>query len=382
MTLARIVAVLVAGLVALSASVALAPAAGADVAEEARLYELTNQSRAQNGLGALSYDGAATGVARAWAQELANSGSLRHNPNLVAQVDAHVTRDWTRLGENVGYSSTVDQVQTAYMNSPGHRANILGDYNRVGVGAVRDGSGRLWTTVVFIKGPALASPPPPPPVVPASTFAPFPSAQAFAAQQFVDVLARQADPAGLLTWTSALSTGSVTPAGMVANLANSAEAGTVVEPVNRLYRAFFRRSPDAGGVTYWVGRLRAGAGLNQVAGAFAGSAEFGATYGMLSNQAFVDLVYRNVLNRRADPAGAAYWVGQLNTGRLSRGGVMVGFSESSEYRAATRWWNDVVQLYVGLLRRSPDQAGLEYWTGQLRNGRSLADLAGSILGSA
>jgi hypothetical protein len=375
--------VFLAALVAVSASLALAPHAVADdLSDEARLYELTNQSRAQNGLGPLAYDPAAVGVARGWARELARSGQLRHNPNLVAEVDAHVTTQWTRLGENVGYSSTVDQVQGAYMNSPGHRANILGDYNRVGVAAVRDGGGRLWTVVVFLKAPALQVAPPPPPQVPASTFAPLPSAQAFAGQQFVDLLSRSADAAGLLTWTQALSSGAVTPARMVSDLVASTEARQLVEPVNRLYRAFFFRSPDAGGLSHWVGRLRGGAALSEVSNAFAASPEFAATYGSLSNQAFVDLVYRNVLGRSADASGLAYWVGQLSGGRLNRGGVMIGFSESSEYKAATNHWNKVVQLYVGLLRRAPDRTGAQHWIGQLRDGHSVSELAAALLASS
>lgn len=374
--LARTLLALFVGLVVTAGSLALAgPASAGNAEDESRLFELTNRSRAENGLAALAYDGAASGVARAWAGELARSGSLRHNPNLVAQVDAQVTRDWTRLGENVGYSSTVDQVQTAYMNSTGHRANILGAYNRVGVGAVRDGTGRLWTTVVFLQAPAL-------PAVPAAAFAPFSSAQAFANQQFVDLLARQGDASGLATWTAALQAGTTSPAAMTASLANSAEASMLVEPVNRLYAAYFERSPDAGGLQFWVGRLRGGAGLGAVSAAFASSAEFVGTYGSLSDQAFVDLVYRNVLGRNADAGGLAYWTGQLAARRLDRGGVMIGFSESAEYKSATAAWNDVVQVYVGLLRRAPEPAALDYWAGQLRAGASLATLISNVLASA
>jgi uncharacterized protein YkwD len=379
----RALAAIVALLVAVAATLALAsePAGATIEQDEARLFELTNQSRAANGLGPLAYDGAATGVARAWAQELANSGNLRHNPNLVAQVDAHVTRDWTRLGENVGYAGSIDSVHNAYMNSAGHRANILGAYNRVGVGAARGGDGRVWTTVVFLQGPAIAAPPPPP-AVPASTFSPFPSAQAFASQQFADVLGRPADPGGLAAWTNSLNAGAASPAAMVANLVNSQESAMIVEPVNRLYRAFFKRVPDAAGVQYWVGRLRSGAGLQEIANAFVGSPEFRSTYGSLSDQGFVDLVYRNVLNRGADPAGIAYWVGQLLRGALDRGGVMIGFSESPEYKSGTWSWNDVVQVYIGLLRRSPEPAAITQWTTHLRNGGSLEDVTRTILASA
>jgi uncharacterized protein YkwD len=369
-------AVLTALLAVAAASMALAvPASAGTVEDEGRLFELTNQARAQSGLAALAYDSGAVGVARGWAQELARSGNLRHNPNLAAQVDAYVTNQWTRLGENVGYASTPDEVHSAYMNSSGHRANILGDYNRVGVGAARDASGRLWTTVVFIKGPSLST-------APSGAFAPFASAQAFAGQQFVDVLGRPADSAGLASWTNALQGGSTSTAGMVASLVNSAEAGMVVEPVNRLYLAYFRRNPDAAGLQYWVWRLRGGATLGQVSAAFAGSPEFVGTYGSLSDQAFVDLVYRNVLGRGADAAGLTYWVGQLTTRRLDRGGVMIGFSESAEYKSKTWAWNDVVQVYLGLLRRSPDSAALSYWGGQLMAGAPLTNLVSTVLASA
>ncbi|MBA2282843.1 MAG: CAP domain-containing protein, partial [Acidimicrobiia bacterium] len=136
----RMVVAALAALVAVTASIALASPAAADTAtDEARMYQLTNESRAANGRGALAYDGAASGVARAWAVELARSNNLRHNPNLVAQVDAQVTRSWTAIGENVGYAGGVDQMQQAYMASAGHRNNILGNYNRVGVGAARGG---------------------------------------------------------------------------------------------------------------------------------------------------------------------------------------------------------------------------------------------------
>lgn len=260
--------VVVAGALALTAR----PAAAGPVDDEARLFSLTNQSRAAAGLAPLAYDPAAVSVARGWAAELARSGQLRHNPNLVAQVDAHVTNRWTRVGENVGYSATVDQVHGAYMASPGHRANILGDFNRVGVGAAYDATGRLWTTVVFIKGPALGN-------------------------------------------------------------QNAALVDT--SAIDRLYLAYFRRRPDAAGRQYWIGRLLSGTGLGQISAAFAASPEFVGTYGLLDDRGFVELVYRNVLGRAPDAQGLFYWVAQLGSGRLDRGGVMVNFSESPEFKAIT-----------------------------------------------
>jgi hypothetical protein len=289
-----------------------------------------------------------------------------------------VTREWTRLGENVGYAGSVEGVHAAYMNSPGHRANILGDYNRVGLGATRDANGRLWTTVVFLRGPSLTAPAPTPnhPAVD-----PFPSAEAFTIQQYRDVLARSASADEVRRWATAFREGRATPAAVPTLLVSSAESAMVVDPVNRLYLAYFRRTPDAAGLTHWVGQLRSGAGLEGVSTAFASSEEFGSTYGARTDEGFVDLVYRNVLGRPSDEAGRAYWTRQLASGQMARGEVMTGFSESDENRGATALRNEIVETYVALLRRPPDDQGFEHWATERRNGSPLSELVTTLLDS-
>lgn len=352
--------------------------AAAVSAEESELYNLTNQARAARGLGPLAYDGAASNVARTWAQELARSGSLRHNPNLVAQVDSQVTNQWTRVGENVGYAQSIPAVQNLYMASAPHAANILGQYNRVGVGTARDGAGRVWTTLVFILGPAL---PPPAPTVDPAVFRPFTTAPSLVDQQYRDLLGRPADPAGLSTWSGQLLSGQQTPASLVTTLLTSGESNALVAPVARLYEAYFLRLPDPGGFDYWVNYMRRGATLAQVSAAFAASPEFVARYGALSQSGFVDLIYRNVLGRPADLGGLTYWVGQLVNGLRDRGSVMLGFSESAEHVRATWARTTVTLTYLGMLNRTPDAGGLAYWAGQLAAGRPLQPLVASIWAS-
>jgi uncharacterized protein YkwD len=55
-------------------------------------------------------------------------------------------------GENIAYGNvSADQMMTMWMNSPGHRANILNpSFTRIGVGAVRTSSGRWWATQDFV----------------------------------------------------------------------------------------------------------------------------------------------------------------------------------------------------------------------------------------
>ncbi len=372
----RCAAIVVVGLVASLASLSLAAPASADQAgDEARLFQLTNESRASNGLGPLSYDPAASNVARRWAEELGRSGVLRHNPNVAAEISAQVTNQWTSLGENVGYTGTVESAQAAYMASTGHRHNILGDFNRVGIGIVRV-DGRVWSTIVFLRAPAIPYSAGP------ITFAPFSSAAALVAQQYTDLLGRPADAGAVGGWGMALSSGQATQASMVASLVSSAELSGLVKPVARLYLAYFGRSPDVAGLYHWVSRLRAGTSLASVSESFTLSPEFLLRYGLLDNRGFVDLVYRNVLHRGADPAGAAYWGGRLSAGTISRGGVMAGFSESGEYSRGTATLVDVIVVYSALLRRAPDASGLAYWMGQLQAGAPLARLAVGLLGSS
>ena len=68
--------------------------------------------------------------------------------------------------------------------------------------------------------------------------------------------------------------------------------------------------------------------------AFINSVEFINNYGAnISNEQFVTNLYENVLGRSPDLAGLNYWSQQLNNGIESRNDVLIGFSESAENKA-------------------------------------------------
>ena len=136
--------------------------------DEAGFFDATNAYRQANGLPAMQYDAAASAVARGWSQSMASSATLSHNPNLVNAIQAYVEPNWSRIGENVGFGPSVNSIQNTFINSPPHRANVLGDYNRVGIGVVRDGNNTIWVTLDFVKGPSLVVQAPPPPQPPSS----------------------------------------------------------------------------------------------------------------------------------------------------------------------------------------------------------------------
>lgn len=144
----------------------------------------------------------------------------------------------------------------------------------------------------------------------------------------IAVLASLAVPVG--TGTIATSAGAQEPS-RAADVAYDGSVDGFDGTIYRLYRAFFLREPDGDGVTYWINEARYGRyPVGSIAEEFARSAEFTQRYGTLPDGAFVDLVYRNVLGRAAEPEGRAYWMGQLQSG-MQRGHLMLYFSDSVEF---------------------------------------------------
>jgi uncharacterized protein YkwD len=148
---------LVGFLLTVAALIGLAGAASAAThadAEESFAAKI-NEVRAAAGLAPLAVDVQLTQVARAWSGVMAGEDTLYHNPHFAEQV----TSDWTRVGENVGTSiktgagtaELVARLHDAFVASPPHHANILGDYSQVGVGVVVTDAGKMWVTVNFAK---------------------------------------------------------------------------------------------------------------------------------------------------------------------------------------------------------------------------------------
>ncbi|HEV2612061.1 MAG TPA: DUF4214 domain-containing protein [Noviherbaspirillum sp.] len=102
----------------------------------------------------------------------------------------------------------------------------------------------------------------------------------------------------------------------------------------RLYQAAFGRKPDLSGLSVQIRALDQGVSPLQISENFMYSQEFSALYGdTLTNAAFITQLYRNVLRRAPDQAGFDHWTGLLNTFQLSRFQVLYAFSESDENRA-------------------------------------------------
>lgn len=116
---------------------------------EGTLVSRINSSRAASGLAPLETYWDLTDDARAHSGAMMDRGEIYHSASL-----GSVTGVWQALGENVGMGVDIGALHNAFMNSSSHRANILGNYNYVGVGVKTDGAGVHWVTVIFMKAAA------------------------------------------------------------------------------------------------------------------------------------------------------------------------------------------------------------------------------------
>ena len=100
----------------------------------------------------------------------------------------------------------------------------------------------------------------------------------------------------------------------------------------RLYNAALNRFPDVDGLKYWIEKYSSGENDDRaVASSFLLSSEFKERYGEnTTNSRYVEVLYDNVLGRDYDQAGYEYWLGNLNNGIETRYELLLGFSESAE----------------------------------------------------
>ncbi|HYC06931.1 MAG TPA: CAP domain-containing protein [Candidatus Binatia bacterium] len=129
-------------------------------ADEAELVTLTNQARVSNGLPALKVDSTLTSIARWRSKDMIVRDYFSHsipNPPGGDVFDEMDRRGYcySVAGENIGWNNYPDStatqaIQSAFMASSGHRANILGKgWDHIGVGAYKGSDGKKMWTVLF-----------------------------------------------------------------------------------------------------------------------------------------------------------------------------------------------------------------------------------------
>lgn len=147
-----LVAVAVTAFLALSLIPTPLPAVASPI-QDGDMINLINAERAANGLPGLTRhwdleDDASVQTARQVAK-----GTIFHTSDLSKIVSG----GWSSLGENVGMGPNIPVLHDAFMDSPGHRANILGDWSHIGVSTKTASNGQTFITVIFMKARGSAA---------------------------------------------------------------------------------------------------------------------------------------------------------------------------------------------------------------------------------
>ena len=126
---------------------------------ESQLVSMTNQARAAAGLRPLKVDSKLTAIARSRSKDMIVRDYFSHTVLGTSYNVFHILDTsgycYRIAGENIGYNNYPDDVATTtvermFINSPGHRANILGKaWDAIGIGAYKGPTGKKMWTVLF-----------------------------------------------------------------------------------------------------------------------------------------------------------------------------------------------------------------------------------------
>jgi len=131
-------------------------------AEAEQIFALANQARAQAGVGRLGWDPALAEAALYHCRRMVREGPIAHRYGGEPDLAARAAEAGARFGvieENVAIGPSPEGIHEEWMNSPGHRANLLSpDVDRVGV-AVIASRGVLYAVADYSEGVPALSPP-------------------------------------------------------------------------------------------------------------------------------------------------------------------------------------------------------------------------------
>jgi hypothetical protein len=319
------------------------------------------------GTGAAMFSTAQMGVRaqiqhlRAYADPTVTTAKLAHpviDPRFSLVAPKGKAPTWEQFGNGI------------WATDPGYAAKVLSIYDQI----------------LAFAGNSAPTPTTAPPTTTttapaAKAFPPFPSATAAVDQAYGDILARTPSAAERSTAATALANGTKTPSQLMADLV-AGEGTADAQPVARLYLAGLGRLPDRSGLQYWTQRHQAGVPLVKLAEKFIASAEFVRRYGTPSNAGYVDVLYHNVLDRGADANGSDYWNRRLAFGVITRAGLLVQFSESSENKTKVATKVEASLVYVGMVLRAPDPSVLTWWATKKAGGFPLSTLTDLVYASA
>ncbi len=336
------------GAAALAGSASAAePSAIASGQFDQTMIQLVNQARHDNGVAPLAEAKGLDSVAHGWSGKL-NTGStaynLQHDPNAWNEVGSNGAANRTTWGENVAWSSSTatsaEAIFTAYMHSPGHRANILNkSYHYIGMGSSAGAHG-IWNTTEFTDKVQTGQ------VVVAKT--PSAAQKSLIAGWVVNLLGRQATASDVAVQGGALANGA-RPA-TVASTILSSTAGWNHE-VNNYYRHYVGHLPSATDLYKWTNALASGTSTEIVLANLLGTADVWTKTGQTAD-GYLTYAAQAAMGRTPTAAELTTWKTLLSdiNGRTLAAKAVVSSHDARAYR--------IDGYYRAYLNRAADAASL------------------------
>lgn len=125
-------------------------------ADELEVFNLINEQRTKNGLSALKIDSEVQNVARIKAKDMVNNNYFSHTSPTYGSPFEMLNSfkvSYKTAGENIAGNSSNSAAVTAWMNSSGHKANILNSsFNYTGIGVVNGSKyGKIYVQMFIGK---------------------------------------------------------------------------------------------------------------------------------------------------------------------------------------------------------------------------------------
>jgi len=114
--------------------------------------------------------------------------------------------------------------------------------------------------------------------------------------------------------------------------------------VSRFYKECYGNNPDEDTLNYWVTGIESGkASIDDMVREFILNEEFESKN--LSNEEYINLLYKVLLNREADKKGFEYWLNKLNEG-IDKDEILYDFLDSFEYKGLCRNYYGKISKYL------------------------------------
>ena len=197
----------------------------------------------------------------------------------------------------------------------------------------------------------------------------------FVTQVYRDVLGREPDSGGLQYWMSILSSKALTRAQLVSSFFSSPEIYNNSTFIVKVYLTILHKTPDFAGWTNLLSQLHQGSSQADIVNSVLTSSV--ALSVSSSDEAFVTAAYRTVLGREPDSGGLLYWKSVLQSG-FTRAGLVMSFVQGAEVENKLHPAVFSNLLYLALLRRTADAAGLSFYTNVLASSGDLLIISNFI----